>query len=240
LLAILAFTALLIVKDPPLKIERTLYVIDSGLRRVERLITGNLVVFALLTERGGLRRTNSYPLLLYASEYKYVSVRRILLSLALFRAANALILVQFPVYLRTAMVLSSEELFTVYGLARLFLLIDFFAPLTISGRVSVAMITRGLLPVLLLATHGLAPMNVVAALVLGAILYINSKVDVALYSMYTDSLGRAEATRYLVVGEMAGFICTLASGLVYSVGGYECIVAMNIIMFLLSSLLLRH
>lgn len=228
---------LLLIKDPPLRFERALYVIDVGLSRLERLITANLTVFALLTEqRTFTRGIVKFPLHIRTG---YVNARSILVVMMLFRMANALLLVQLPIYLGRTLGLPSNSLFEIYGLARLLLLVDFLVPVVVSRRVGLAMLVRGALPALLLA-QGSGVVGAMIAMVLGVLLYLNSKIELALYSMYIDSLGRIEITRYLLAGELTGFLATLISGPVHSTGGYESIILINTGMLLTGSFLLRR
>lgn len=227
----------LLIKDPPLRFERALYTIDVGLSRVERLITANLTVFTLLTEqRTFIRSTAKFSPYIRTG---YISAKNILAVAMLFRMANALLLVQLPIYLGRTLGLPSSSLFEIYGLARLLLLVDFLVPLAVSKRVSLAMLIRGALPALLLA-YGPNMLGAMMSIVLGTLLYLNSKIDVALYSMYIDSLGRIETTRYLLAGELTGFLATLVSGPVHSAGGYESVILINMGMMLVGSFLLRR
>lgn len=234
-LVIPPFLALLIIKDPPLRIEKTLYVIDVGLKRLERLITNNLAVYALLTEQRLSKWLNLRSLL---CTNKYVSSGQILIALVIFRSANALLLVQLPVYLNSVLGYTSNSVLGIYGLARLLLAIDLLISFTALRKMHLVMLVRGLLPLLLLV-RGLSTNNIAVALTLGLILYVNSKVDVALYSMYTDALGRVETTRYLLVGEITGFLGTLISGVVYSIVGYSGITIITALMFMLGATLLK-
>jgi hypothetical protein len=105
-------------------------------------------------------------------------------------------------------------------------------------RAYLAMILRGLIPFLLIM-QGFNTVSIYISIVLGAIIYLNNKIDVALYSMYIESLGRAESTRYLVIGEFTGFVATLFSGVIYSLIGYENIIVSSAIILTIGSLLIK-
>lgn len=230
-----ALMALVLVKDPPLRIEKPMYMIDVGLSRVERLITSNLALYTLLTERDSLRWT-SLKAVLYRS--KHVEAGRILAALVIFRVSNAILLLQLPVYLAKTLGYTSSDMLRIYGLARFLLLVDLLLPSTTWRRAYLAMFARGLIPLLFLV-QGLNSRNLAVAVVLGLIIYVNTKLDTALYSMYIDSLGRVETTRYLVIGELAGFLGTTVSGVVYSLAGYEGIVFVNVLLFALEAILVK-
>ncbi|MEM0000662.1 MAG: hypothetical protein QXY82_04950 [Desulfurococcaceae archaeon] len=227
---------LLLIRDPLLKIEKTLYRIDVGLKRVERIITSNLVVYTLLTGLSGFRRP-SFKLL--TSTAQSVNVKRILWALVSFRAANALLLIQLPIYLGKVLGYAPDSMLGVYGLARLVLTLDFLVPAPISGgKTYLVMLVRGMLPLLLLMQSSNVAGTMIA-LVLGLTLYLNSKIDVALYSMYVDALGRVETTKYLLVSEATGFLSTLVSGVVYAAVGYDGIIIATALLHALGAVLLR-
>lgn len=226
---------LLLIKDPLLRIEKTLYRIDVGLKRVERVITSNLVVYALLTGLSGLRRPSSK---LLTSTVQRISVRRILWALIGFRTTNALLLIQLPIYLGKTLGYASDTMLRVYGLARFVLILDFLIPPSlVSNKIRLTMLIRGVLPLVLL-TQSFNLTSTVIALVLGLILYLNSKIEVTLYSMYVDALGRVETTRYLLIGEATGFFSTLVSGAVYAAIGYGGIVVVATLLQVLGTALL--
>jgi len=99
------------------------------------------------------------------------------------------------------------------------------------------LILRGLISLALLPplvnTSFLVPV-----VVLSLILYLNSVIDILFYSLYVESLGRAESTTYLLLGESAALIATLLSGFIYSLIGFENIVFLTVFMvFLVASLI---
>ncbi|MGB9817149.1 MAG: hypothetical protein ACPLQS_06095 [Desulfurococcaceae archaeon] len=227
----------LMIKDPSFKIERTLYRLEVGLKRIENIVTDNLVIYTLLTSNNAsmLKRANIKTLF---TSTKRINPHRVLVALICFRFANAILFIQLPVYLKRYLSLSSGGMLMIYGLARLLLIMDLLIPIEVGMRAYLAMILRGLIPFLLIM-QGFNTVSIYISIVLGVIIYLNNKIDVALYSMYIESLGRAESTRYLVIGELTGFVATLFSGVIHSLIGYENIIVSSAIILTIGSLLIK-
>lgn len=225
------------ISDPSFKIERTLYRLEVGLRRIENVITDNLVVYTLLTNNNGslFKRANLRTLF---TKTKYISARRVLASLICFRFANAILLIQLPVYLGKYLGFSSGGMLLIYGLARLLLIMDLIVPFEAGVKTFLLMIMRGLIPFLLVVQEFKA-VSIWISLILGLIIYLNNKIDVTLYSMYIESIGRAESTRYLVTGELTVFIATTISGIIYSLISIEGVVSMSAVVLFIGALLVR-
>ncbi len=224
----------LVVRDPPLRIERTLYRIEAGITRIESSITNNLFIYELL--RGDHR--------VLISSFKRKTIRRekprkpftVLACLTLYRLSNGFLLVQLPVYLRSLGYVSTSIL-GVYALARGLLIPLFILQSNRANGIKQRLILRGLIPLALLPplvnTSFLIPV-----VVLSLILYLNSVIDILFYSLYVESLGRAESTTYLLLGESAALFATLLSGYIYSLIGFENIVFLTVFMvFLVASLI---
>ncbi|MEM1596317.1 MAG: hypothetical protein QXS24_04080, partial [Desulfurococcaceae archaeon] len=231
------FLTYLVIRDPSLKIERTLYKLEVGLRRIENIITDNLVVYTLLTSNNGslFRRANLKTLF---TKTKYIKPERILASLICFRFANAILLIQLPIYLSKYLGLPSGGMLMIYGLARLMLIMDLLIPFEIGMKAYLFMIARGLIP-FLFVVQAFKTANIWISLILGLIIYFNNRIDVALYSMYIESLGKAESARYLVMGELTGFTATMISGIIYSLISYEGVIMMSALIFFMGALLIR-
>ncbi|MEM0060192.1 MAG: hypothetical protein QXE10_07185 [Desulfurococcaceae archaeon] len=227
----------LMIKDPSFKIERTLYRLEVGLKRIENIVTDNLAIYTLLTSNNAsmLKRANIKTLF---TSTKRINPHRVLVALICFRFANAILFIQLPVYLKRYLSLSSGGMLMIYGLARLLLIMDLLIPIEVGMRAYLAMILRGLIPFLLIM-QGFNTVSIYISIVLGVIIYLNNKIDVALYSMYIESLGRAESTRYLVIGELTGFVATLFSGVIHSLIGYENIIVSSAIILTIGSLLIK-
>ncbi|MEM1639111.1 MAG: hypothetical protein QXJ69_03420 [Desulfurococcaceae archaeon] len=231
------FLTYLMIRDPSLKIERTLYKLEVGLRRIENIITDNLVVYTLLTSNNGslFRRANLKTLF---TKTKYIKPERVLASLICFRFANAILLIQLPIYLSKYLGLPSGGMLMIYGLARLMLIMDLLIPFEIGMKAYLFMIARGLIP-FLFVVQAFKTANIWISLILGLIIYFNNRIDVALYSMYIESLGKAESARYLVMGELTGFTATMISGIIYSFISYEGVIMMSALIFFMGALLIR-
>ncbi|MEM1713154.1 MAG: hypothetical protein QXW36_01260 [Desulfurococcaceae archaeon] len=231
------FLTYLMIRDPSLKIEKTLYKLEAGLRRIENIITDNLVVYTLLTSNNGslFRRANLKTLF---TKTKYIKPERVLASLICFRFANAILLIQLPIYLSKYLGLPSGGMLMIYGLARLMLIMDLLIPFEIGMKAYLFMIARGLIP-FLFVVQAFKTANIWISLILGLIIYFNNRIDVALYSMYIESLGKAESARYLVMGELTGFTATMISGIIYSFISYEGVIMMSALIFFMGALLIR-
>jgi MFS family permease len=231
--AILAFS---ITRDPPLRIERIMYRIEIGLSRIENSVTNNLFIYELI--RGDHRLLVKPRWRNILVKPKHRSPLLVILGLVLFRFSNSLLLVQLPVYLNKSLGLLGASILGVYALSRGMLVLFYYLLRGTTGSITVSLVLRALSPVVFLYTY-LCTNSIVVALVLGLILYFNSVIDALLYITYTEVLGRAVSTRYLMVGESVGLIATLLSGVVYSMIGYENIVLSTLIMLTAAGLLLK-
>jgi hypothetical protein len=211
----------LVTRDPPVRFERILYNIESNISKITRLTTTSLFVFELL--RGDHRVLLSPRIKWYMTINKAKSFASVLLALFMFRFANSLMLTQLPVYLSRSLNIRGNDILMIYAIARLHLLAIYV--LTSGKRLSpttliLARATTSILLVVFAAGLG----DFAISLLLGLIIYLNGLVDVVLYTMYTELQGKARATAYMLVGEIAGFLGTVTSGLMYSIVGYEGIV----------------
>jgi len=231
--AILAFS---ITRDPPLRIERIMYRIEIGLSRIENSVTNNLFIYELI--RGDHRLLVKPRWRNILVKPKHRSPLLVILGLVLFRFSNSLLLVQLPVYLNKSLGLLGASILGVYALSRGILVVFYYLLRGTTSSIAVSLVLRALAPVVFLYTY-LCTNSIVVALVLGLILYLNSVIDALLYTAYTEVLGRAVSTRYLMVGESVGLIATLLSGVVYSMIGYENIVLSTLIMLTAAGLLLK-
>ena len=231
--AILAFS---ITRDPPLRIERIMYRIEIGLSRIENSVTNNLFIYELI--RGDHRLLVKPRWRNILVKPKHRSPLLVILGLVLFRFSNSLLLVQLPVYLNKSLGLLGASILGVYALSRGILVVFYYLLRGTTSSIAVSLVLRALAPVVFLYTY-LCTNSIVVALVLGLILYLNSVIDALLYTTYTEVLGRAVSTRYLMVGESVGLIATLLSGVVYSMIGYENIVLSTLIMLTAAGLLLK-
>jgi len=231
--AILAFS---ITRDPPLRIERIMYRIEIGLSRIENSVTNNLFIYELI--RGDHRLLVKPRWRNILVKPKHRSPLLVILGLVLFRFSNSLLLVQLPVYLNKSLGLLGASILGVYALSRGMLVLFYYLLRGTTGSITVSLVLRALSPVVFLYTY-LCTNSIVVALVLGLILYFNSVIDALLYITYTEVLGRAVSTRYLMIGESVGLIATLLSGVVYSMIGYENIVLSTLIMLTAAGLLLK-
>jgi MFS family permease len=231
--AILAFS---ITRDPPLRIERIMYRIEIGLSRIENSVTNNLFIYELI--RGDHRLLVKPRWRNILVKPKHRSPLLVILGLVLFRFSNSLLLVQLPVYLNKSLGLLGASILGVYALSRGILVVFYYLLRGTTSSITVSLVLRALSPVVFLYTY-LCTNSIVVALVLGLILYFNSVIDALLYITYTEVVGRAVSTRYLMIGESVGLIATLLSGVVYSMIGYENIVLSTLIMLTAAGLLLK-
>ena len=231
--AILAFP---ITRDPPLRIERIMYRIEIGLSRIESSVTNSLFIYELI--RGDHRLLVKPRWRNILVKPKHRSPLLVILGLALFRFSNSLLLVQLPVYLNKSLGLLGTSILGVNALSRGILVVFYYLLRGTTSSITVSLVLRALVPVVFLYTY-LSTNSIVVALVLGLILYLNSVIDALLYTTYTEVLGRAVSTRYLIIGESVGLIATLLSGIVYSIIGYENIVLATLIMLTAAGLLLK-
>jgi len=231
--AILAFS---ITRDPPLRIERIMYRIEIGLSRIESSVTNSLFIYELI--RGDHRLLVKPRWRNILVKPKHRSPLLVILGLVLFRFSNSLLLVQLPVYLNKSLGLLGASILGVYALSRGILVVFYYLLRGTTSSITVSLVLRALVPVVFLYTY-LRTNSIVVALVLGLILYLNSVIDALLYTTYTEVLGRAVSTRYLMIGESVGLIATLLSGVVYSMIGYENIVLSTLIMLTAAGLLLK-
>jgi MFS family permease len=231
-----AILALSITRDPPLRIERIMYRIEIGLSRIENSVTNNLFIYELI--RGDHRLLVKPRWRNILVKPKHRSPLLVILGLVLFRFSNSLLLVQLPVYLNKSLGLLGASILGVYALSRGILVVFYYLLRGTTSSITVSLVLRALAPVVFLYTY-LCTNSIVVALVLGLILYLNSVIDALLYTTYTEVLGRAVSTRYLMIGESVGLIATLLSGVVYSMIGYENIVLSTLIMLTAAGLLLK-
>jgi MFS family permease len=231
--AILAFS---ITRDPPLRIERIMYRIEIGLSRIESSVTNSLFIYELI--RGDHRLLVKPRWRNILVKPKHRSPLLVILGLVLFRFSNSLLLVQLPVYLNKSLGLLGASILGVYALSRGILVVFYYLLRGTTSSIAVSLVLRALAPVVFLYTY-LCTNSIVVALVLGLILYLNSVIDALLYTTYTEVLGRAVSTRYLMIGESVGLIATLLSGIVYSIIGYENIILATLIMLATAGLLLK-
>ena len=231
--AILAFS---ITRDPPLRIERIMYRIEIGLSRIENSVTNSLFIYELI--RGDHRVLVKPRWRNILVKPKHRSPLLVILGLVLFRFSNSLLLVQLPVYLNKSLDLRGTSILGVYALSRGVLVVFYYLLRGTTSSITVSLVLRALAPVVFLYAY-LSTNSIVVALVLGLILYLNSVIDALLYTTYTEVLGRAVSTRYLMIGESVGLIATLLSGIVYSIIGYENIVLATLIMLTAAGLLLK-
>jgi MFS family permease len=231
-----AILALPITRDPPLRIERIMYRIEIGLSRIESSVTNSLFIYELIRGDHRLLVIPRWRSILVKPKHR--SPLLVILGLVLFRFSNSLLLVQLPVYLNKSLGLLGTSILGVYALSRGMLVIFYYLLRGTTGSITVSLVLRALVPVVFLNTY-LSTNSIVVALVLGLILYLNSVIDALLYTTYTEVLGRAVSTRYLMIGESVGLIATLLSGIVYSIIGYENIVLATLIMLTAAGLLLK-
>lgn len=226
-----SFMAFILIKDPVLKIEKTLYKIDIGLKRLEDTVINNLMVYTLLSTRIGFNRARIKPSFLRTKSRIHQSA--ILLILIVYKLSNALLLVQLPMFLNKSLHCSFNCVLFIYALARMILLLDFIIGMTSTKVIPLFILMRAILP-LILIVHMQNVNYLVIIIVLGLLLYLNSRIDVGLYSIYIDTLGRVETTRYLLISEITGFMGTIISGILYLAIGYDGILVLTAIMLCLT------
>jgi hypothetical protein len=222
-LASLLFTTYiaLVIRDPPVRFERILYNIESNVSKITHSAITSLFVFELL--RGDHRVFLSPCVKWYMTINKAKSFASVLLALFIFRFANSLMLIQLPVYLSRSLNITGNDILVIYAIARLHLLVIY--GLTSGKRLSptILILARATTSTLL-AVFARELGGFVISLLLGFVLYFNGLIDVVLYNMYTELQGKAKATTYMLVGEVAGFLGTITSGPTYSIIGYEGVV----------------
>lgn len=230
-----SFTAL-IVREPQIKFERTLYRIDLGIRRIEDVVN-SISMYALLSS------SPSAPFL-YNASAKFKLARRmpsllaIIIALIGFKVANSMTLTPIPVYFSARLGLSLSAILGIYGMARFVPLMSLFWTKSSYKLLSPLFVVRALVPVLMILP-GFGANNFIAWVLLGTIYYLNNEIDVNLYSLYIESRGRAETTTYLVCGEVAGLIGTALSGTLYYSLGYKSVILASLLICALSAVLTR-
>lgn len=230
-----ALISFMFIKDPVLRFEKTLFRIEAGVKRIENIVL-DITTYSLLTN--GKAWNRGRVKILY-SRSGFINVRRIIYALICFKLSNAFVFTQLPMYLAGGLQLTSMEILSIYGLARLLLLVDLLTSVSVGKRTYLLMFLRGLLPLFILR-DGLKVDVLMLALVIGLLIYLNNKIDVSLYSMYIDSLGKAETTRYLFISELSSLASTLISGLVFYLVGYSGIVYGTMFLLILGGLIIKH
>jgi hypothetical protein len=209
------------IRDPPVRFERILYNIESNISKITRLTTTSLFVFELL--RGDHRVLLSPRIKWYMTISKAKSFASVLLVLFMFRFANSLMLTQLPVYLSQSLNIRGNDILVIYAIARLYLLAIYVLTSGKRSSPTTLILARAVTSILLVVfAAGLGGFAI--SPLLGLVIYLNGLVDVILYNMYTELQGKARTTAYMLVGEVAGFLGTVTSGLMYSIVGYEGVV----------------
>lgn len=225
----------LVVKDPVYRFEKPLFRIEAGIRRIESVVM-DTIKYTMLTKGEVWRLKNRSPVLTISK--RNLSPNRIIASTIVFRLSNALLLVQLPVYLIRYLDYSSFDMLVVYSIAKLILLVDFIVPLTATNKLFTFMLARAALPMAIISLYDRASI-VNIAIPLGLIIYLNNKIDVALYSHYIEALGKPESTRFILFGETTSFIATLISGFIIGLIGYNGIVYLTALLLVFIGLSLR-
>ncbi|MEM4717420.1 MAG: hypothetical protein QXE81_01505 [Desulfurococcaceae archaeon] len=230
-----ALTSFTLIRDPVLRFERTLFRIEVGVKRIENIVI-DITTFSLLTNGKNWNRNRVKTL---QSRSGFINVRKIIYALVCFKLSNAFLFTQLPIYLAGSLQLTSMEILSIYGFARLLLLVDFLINVSVSRRTYLLMFLRGLLPLFILG-NGFKVDVLMLALVIGLLIYLNNKIEISLYSMYIDSIGRAETTRYLFVSELSSLASTMISGLVFSFTGYNGIIYITMSLLILGGFITRY
>lgn len=224
----------LAVKDPVLRIEKAMYRIDMGLKKLEMVVFNNIIAYSVLDLKTRLDKQVFKSLF----SRRKPSVSTILLALSIYRLSNAILLIQFPVFLSRSLNCSMNCVLSIYAVARLSLILEVFVSSIYTKITSMLLLTRALIPIAMIIPRG--EVNYVStSLIFLSLVYLNNKIDITLYSLYLESLGRVETTRYMFIGELMGFIGILVSGVLYLVIGYEGIVFFTSMVLTMTSFTLR-
>lgn len=233
-LLVAGFTALL-VREPAVKFERALYRIDLGVRRIEDIVN-NISVYTLLSS------SPNAPSIYKASlrsklARKATSLSAVIFALIGFKVANSMTLTPVPIYFNNMLGLSLSAVLGIYGVARFVPLVSLLPIKGSSKFLPFLFVARALVPFLLLAP-GINGLFV--GILLGFMYYLNNEIDVSLYSLYMECRGRAETTVYLLFGETAGLLGTALSGSIYYSLGYNSIIAIALLMYIVGAVLTKE